>query len=279
MYLRNRTFFVKQGNETTCLHNINAGVPQGSIMGPLLYLLYTHDLPIAQRNSVTIGTFADDTVVLSVDTSPTTATHNLQMYLDTVSQWLLNWRIKANKTKSTQITFTTNRSTCPSVTLNNIALPQTNDAKYLGIYLDRRLTWKSHIFTKRKALGIKLRSLYPLLGPKSKLSLSNKILLYKAILKPIWTYGLQLWGTASNSNIEIIQRFQSKVLRLIAKAPRCVTNEQLHRDLKLPTVRDEIKSIAIVYNRRTLNHPNPTISNLRHHTFSRLQRRAPINLV
>ena len=278
-YLCNRTFFVKQGNETTCLHNINAGAPQGSIMGPLLYLIYTYDLPIPQSNAVTIGTFADDTVALSVDKSPMTASHNLQLYLNTVSQWLLNWRIKANETKSTQITFTTKHDTCPSVSLNNIVIPQSNEAKYLGIYLDRRLTWRTHIFTKRKALGIKLRSLYPLLGPKSKLSLLNKILLYKTVLKPIWTYGVQLWGTAANSNIEIVQRFQSKVLRLITKAPRCVTNEQLHRDLKITTVREDIKSIASAYMRRILNHPNPTVSNLSHHTFSRLKRRAPINLI
>ncbi|KAJ4435260.1 hypothetical protein ANN_23838 [Periplaneta americana] len=58
-----------------------------------------------------------------------------------------------------------------------------------------------------------------LLGPKSKLSLENKLLVHKVILKPIWTYGIQLWGTASNSNIEILQRYQSKTLRSIATAP------------------------------------------------------------
>jgi len=54
--------------------------------------------------------------------------------------------------------------------------------------------------------------MYWLLGSKSQLSIESKLLLYKAILKPIWTYGVQLWGTASDSNMEIIQRFQNKYL-------------------------------------------------------------------
>lgn len=278
-YLSNRRFFVKQGNEITSLRNINAGVPQGSIMGPILYLLFTHDLPIPHSDAVTIGTFADDTAALSVHESRIIASHNLQIYLNSISEWLLNWRIKANESKSVQVTFTTKRGTCPSVVLNNTNIPQANEAKYLGIHLDRRLTWKSHIFIKRKALGIKLRSLFWLLGPKSKLSLTNKLLVYKTILKPIWTYGVQLWGTASVSNIEIIQRFQSKIMRLITKAPWYISNEQLHRDLKLPTVKEEIKSIASAYNQRVTNHQNPTVSSMRHHTFSRLQRRAPSDLI
>jgi hypothetical protein len=54
--------------------------------------------------------------------------------------------------------------------------------------------------------------MYWLLGRKSKLSINNKLLIYKVILKLIWTYGIQLWGTPSNSNIEILELFQSKVL-------------------------------------------------------------------
>jgi len=54
-----------------------------------------------------------------------------------------------------------------------------------------------------------------MLDNRSQLTIENKLLLYKAILKPIWIYGVQLWGTAANSNIEIIQRFQNKCLRII----------------------------------------------------------------
>jgi hypothetical protein len=64
--------------------------------------------------------------------------------------------------------------------------------EYLGLHLDRRLTWHKHIFAKRKNLGITLSKMYWLLGRKSKLSISKKFLAYKVILKPIWTYGIQL---------------------------------------------------------------------------------------
>ena len=95
-------------------------------------------------------------------------------------------------TKSVQVTFTTKRDLCPPVKLNRVQIPQAEEAKYLGIYLDRRLTWRKHLFTKRKALGLKLRNLYWLMKRNSQLSLKNKLLLYKCILKLIWSYGLQL---------------------------------------------------------------------------------------
>jgi hypothetical protein len=107
----------------------------------------------------------------------------------------------------------------PPVQINNVQLPQKEEVKYLGLHLDRRLTWHKHIFTKRKQLGITLTKMYWLLGCKSKLSTNNKLLLYKAILKSIWTYGIQLWGMDSTSNIEILERFQSKTLRMIVDAP------------------------------------------------------------
>jgi len=88
------------------------------------------------------------------------------------------------------------------VILNGLKISQAKDAKYLGLYFDGRLNWRN-IFTKRKQLGIQLSKMY-WLGSKSQLSIENKLLLYKAILKLIWAYGIQLWGTASNSNIKVL---------------------------------------------------------------------------
>jgi hypothetical protein len=101
---------------------------------------------------------------------------------------------------------------CPPVHINNVKLPREEDIKYLGLHLDRRLTRHKHIFDKRKQQGITPTKIYWLLGHKSKLSTSNELLIYKAILEPIRTYGIQLWGTASTFNIEILERFQSKAL-------------------------------------------------------------------
>ena len=95
--------------------------------------------------------------------------------------------MKANETKSVQVTFTLKKDSCRPVQLNNIHLPQTDSVKYLGIHLDRKLTWRNHISAKRKQLDLRLRNIYWIIGRKSQLSLANKLLVYKAILKPVWT--------------------------------------------------------------------------------------------
>ena len=77
-----------------------------------------------------------------------------------------------------------------------------------------------------------------LIGMLSPLSLQNKIIIYKTVLKPVWTYGIELWGCASNSNIEIIQCYQSKILRILTDAPWYVTNHTIHSDLHIPYVRE-----------------------------------------
>jgi hypothetical protein len=141
------------------------------------------------------------------------AVHKLQTALTDIQQWLAIWRFKANELKSTHITFTLKRSACPPVQLNGAFLPQADEVKYLGVHLDGRLTWRKHIESKRRHLDHQLRKLYWIIGRKSQLPVENKLLLYKAILKPIWSYGIQLWGTASTSNIEILERFQAKALK------------------------------------------------------------------
>jgi hypothetical protein len=91
---------------------------------------------------------------------------------------------------------------------------------------------------------------------KSQLSLENKLPVYKAILKPIWTFAVQLWGSASNSNIDILERFQFKVLRIITDAPRYVPNTVIRRDLKVSSVREEVGNYSVTYRHRLEDHPN-----------------------
>ena len=98
--------------------------------------------------------------------------------------------------------------------------------------------------------------MYWLFDRKSQLSMSNKILIYKCILKPVWTYGAQLWGSASKSNINIMERFQSKCLRIITNAPWFVPNEIIRNDLNIKTVEEEITRIRSRYKDRLKTHPN-----------------------
>ena len=120
----------------------------------------------------------------------------------------------------------------------------------------------NHISAKRKQLDLKLRNMCWITGRKLQLSLANKLLVYKAILKPIWTYGIQLWGTASNSNIDILERFQSKVLRIITDAPWYVPNAVIKHDLQVPSVRQEVRTFSVTYHARLEGHPNDLATSL-----------------
>jgi hypothetical protein len=89
----------------------------------------------------------------------------------------------------------------------------------------------------------------------------NILLVYKTILKPIWAYGIQLWGTTSTANVEILERFQSKALR-ITDAPWYVLNTVIRKDLQIPTVKHEISRYSYNYSKRFSVHPNDLILNL-----------------
>jgi hypothetical protein len=165
------------------------------------------------------------------------------------------------------------------VHINNVQLPQDDAVKYLGLHLDRTLTWHKHIFAKQKQLGITLTKMYWLLGRKSKLSTSNKLLIYKTILKPIWTYGIQLWGTASTSNIEILERLQSKALHMIVDAPWYAPNMVIRRDLQIPTIKEEIRCYSSQYSACLSTHPHDLVVNLIELPDNkRLQRHLPNDL-
>ena len=112
----------------------------------------------------------------------------------------------------------------------------------------------------RKHLDLKTRELLWLIGKRSPLSLSNKILFYKMVLKPIWTYGLAIWGCAAASNLAVIQRYQAKTLRQITDAPWYVTNHTLHTDLRIPTVGTVFQELAETHRTALKPHPNPLYS-------------------
>ncbi|CAG4973470.1 unnamed protein product [Parnassius apollo] len=214
---------------------------------------YNH---IPKTDYTTTATYADDTALLSAHSNPETASSQLQNHLIEVERWLNHWRIKANESKSVHVTFTLRRETCPPVTLNCKVIPQENNAKYLGMYLDRKLTWQKHIWTKRKRLDGKLRTLNWLLGRKSQLNPNSKMLVYKTTIKPIWTYGIQLWGTSSNSNIDILERFQTKALRTMFGIPRSISNRYIYLELGLKTVRQEVAQNSLKYQEKLTAHVN-----------------------
>ncbi|CAG7816761.1 unnamed protein product [Allacma fusca] len=129
-------------------------------------------------------------------------------------------------------------------------------------------------------MDLKFKKMLWLLGRKSKLSLENKLLLYKSIIRPIWTYGCQLWGTAKGSNIEIIQRFQNKTLRCIAEAPWFATNQSIHDHCNIEAVKPIITKISEKYKLRLEKHENINAVMLLDNstTIRRLQRQHVLDL-
>ncbi|KAL4136280.1 hypothetical protein QTP88_007828 [Uroleucon formosanum] len=231
-YLCNRSFAVRQGNSFSSYFSIQAGVPQGSDLAPDLFNIYTSDIP--KVANTTIATYADDTAILASNTDLTLASSALQNHLDLINSWATQWRIKINPEKSYNVIFSLRKNDFPPLQLQGVDIPKTSQVKYLGLILDKRLTWGPHLKSKRKTLNNRLHLLRPIL--KSKMSIHIKSVLYKSLLRPIWAYGMQIWGCAKPSQIRSIHAFQSISLQLIASAPWYITNKALHKDLKIDTV-------------------------------------------
>ena len=101
------------------------------------------------------------------------------------------------QTKSVHVTFTLKLTPCPDVFIYNILIPSALNVKYLGLTLDKRLTWAQHIKSKKNNLNLRL--LKNLINNNKYTHINTKLLIYKSKLKPAWTYSLQLWGNAKKN--------------------------------------------------------------------------------
>ena len=128
-------------------------------------------------------------------------------------------------------------------------------------------------------MDLRHKELYWLIGRSSPLSVGNKLLLYKSVVTPIWTYGIELLGCVCNSNIAIIQRCQSKKLRSTVDAPRHVTNAMIHEDLGIPTVQEVIHARSVRKRLKPETHSNPLLHPIpRDNVVRRPKRRWPADL-
>ena len=154
-YLSNRTFEVHIGTESTEPKRIAAGVPQGSILGPVLFLLYTMDFP--QAEEITTALYADDSAVIAHHKNYDIATSCLQNAVDRIHNWAQDWKIGLNESKSVRIDFTLRPHRYTPTMLAGKAIPYAENARYLGLHIDSKLNWRHHVNLKRKQLNILLK--------------------------------------------------------------------------------------------------------------------------
>jgi hypothetical protein len=107
-HLSKRYFFIKHEGSYSELKLIKAGVPQGSVLGPVLYLPYINDVPTTSNS--TMATFAGDTAVMAIRETVETSSSKLQSAINNVAIWTRKWRIKLNESKSVNISFTNKKN-------------------------------------------------------------------------------------------------------------------------------------------------------------------------
>ncbi|GFT40129.1 RNA-directed DNA polymerase from mobile element jockey [Trichonephila clavipes] len=140
-----RTFRVRVNNSYSNTGSCFSGVPQGSVLSPYLYNIYTHDFP--QHSTVSTCLFADDSAVLSQGVQLKYTIKTIQHFLDKLETWLTHWRIAINVDKSQAVVFRKWGATDPPIqlTLFDDNIQWVPVVKYLGLHIDSRLTFKKHI--------------------------------------------------------------------------------------------------------------------------------------
>ena len=160
-YLINRKQRVILNGSTSNYSNIESGVPQGSVLGPLLFLVYINDLERNIKSNVKF--FADDTMLFSIVDDPKISANDLNHDLDVIHQWALQWKLEFNpdpNKQATEVLFSckTSNPSHPQIMFNGTVVAKTNEHKHLGLILDSSLSFKKHLNEKiikaKKNLGI-----------------------------------------------------------------------------------------------------------------------------
>ncbi len=138
----------------------------------MLFLLYTMDIP--QIMYVMTSQFADDTAIVAHDADYNTVITKLQSAVTRISDWTRKWKITLNDSKSIRVDFTLRPHHYTPTILEGKPIPLASSARYLGLHLDNKLNWHEHIANKRRMLDLLKKKFYWLIGPRSKLSFSNK---------------------------------------------------------------------------------------------------------
>ena len=216
-YLTNRKQQVTINNSKSDFQHISCGVPQGSILGPLLFLLFINDLPL-YTNNVFTDLYADDTTLYDVQDSVEQIENNLQSALNNLHIWCRGNGMILNSSKTKVMLVTTNQKRQKLIN-DNLALKFNNESlhtisgdKILGVFVDNNLTWSFHIkhLTKKIASSVWLLSKI-----KKFLSQDHRIQFYKSYIQPHIDFCNIVWGSSSESNKHKIFKLQKRACKVI----------------------------------------------------------------
>ncbi|GFW83913.1 RNA-directed DNA polymerase from mobile element jockey [Trichonephila clavipes] len=204
-YISDRSFSVKINRTYSHPKKISAGVAQGSILAPTLFNLYVND--IIKNTNTQLCLYADDTAILSRHRNLNTLVENINEHLAHLEIWFSVWKIALNSSKTEAVFFSKRHP--PEITLQNQRIPWSQHTKFLGVIIDKNLTFRQHITYIRDKFKDTTRKLYSLICRKSKLSRHNKLLIYTLILKPLLTYAFPVWEHAAKTNINLLETSQN----------------------------------------------------------------------
>ena len=248
-FLSNRKQFVSINGFDSVLRDITSGVPQGSSLGPLLFLIYINDFRLCLDKTET-GHFADDTFIMYASRKLGQIESVVNHELKLVSNWLRLNRLSLNAGKTELIFFRSKQHLLNydhiSIKFNGVKLTPVDYVKYLGMYIDKYLSWNFHILQLNKKLSRAN-------GILSKLChyapFETCLQVYYAIFYSHLTYGCNIWGLTSEENLMKVEVLQRKCIRIITFSDFRSPTNHLFIKHKILKVRDVIKlyQLKLVY--------------------------------
>ena len=234
-----------------------SGVPQGSVLGPLLFIMYINDLNLNVKQSYT-DMFADDTTLTATGNTLQEVIDNLQSDLDNVHTWCKQnaMVLNAQKTKTMNLSIRNTKSEnikLPTLHLQDQEITLTNTKKLLGVHVDNNLKWKTHIQTTIKKCNAQL---YLLLRIKQYLDLHSRKLFFNSYILPHLDYCCTVWGNCSNELLSDIIKFQKRAARIILDKSFDTHSSELFKELNWMSFDQRIiyKKSILMY--KSINEPS-----------------------
>ena len=256
-YLQGRKQLVQFKGKMSDTRSVTHGVPQGSILGPLLFILFMNDLPLYVSSEFDM--YADDSTLHAAAKTVEELEDILNQDLAHVKQWCKQNRMVANidKTKAMIITTYQKAAKLPRCTLNvlydNVPLENVDNEKLLGVIVDKHLTWKHHVDKTCKSIS---KSIALLRRIKKYLPHQTRLTYYKAYIQPHLDYCNTVWGLSTHvSRIHILQKM---ALRMIMDVPRLTHSAPLFKKCGVLTIQDRVKFRTVVSVYKALNGLSPT---------------------